>query len=69
MNIHKRDLHEQLRLQTQILPHELKQYYNNIVDTDLPVWYPEWTVPSVLITLFDHLQEVMTFMHLLIFLF
>ena len=38
---------------TDLLPYELKQYCFNIVDLDLSVWYPEWTVLSVLIRHLD----------------
>ena len=44
-----REIYMNGTLNTDLLPYELKQYCSNILDSDLPVWYPEWTVPSVLI--------------------
>ena len=40
-------------LNTDLLPYELTQYCYNIVDSDLPVKYLKWTVPSVLIRHLD----------------
>ena len=41
-----------------LLPVELKKYCRNFCATELPVWYPEWAVPSVLIR---HLEFSITF--------
>ena len=48
-----REIYMNGTLNTDLLPYELKQYCSNILDSDLPVWYPEWTVPSVLIRHLD----------------
>ena len=48
-----REIYMNGTLNTDLLPYELKQYCNNILDSELPVWYPEWTVLSVLIRYSD----------------
>ena len=48
-----REIYMNRTLNTDLLPYELKQYCSNILDLDLPVWYPEWIVPSVLIRHLD----------------
>ena len=37
------------KLNEDLLPGELKVYCRNVAHAELPVWYPQWTVPSVFI--------------------
>ena len=41
------------KLNEDLLPRELKIYCRNVVHAELPVWYPQWTVPSVFIRHLD----------------
>ena len=41
------------KLNEDLLPRELQIYCRNVVRAELPVWYPQWTVPSVFIRHLD----------------